>query len=255
MRKFVASLTAAALVSLAGVSSSAADGYGYGSVKDAPVAAPFSWSGAYFGVHAGYGFGDSKLTDNLPVIGGVALPTLSSSHEIDGFLGGLQLGARRQFGALVVGVELSASAGNINGSTGDCLGITSLIGAPAVANASCDSEVRWMSTALAKLGWAFNNWMVYGAAGWSVAKVEHNFAFSITPIPLTISSAQSDLADGFAVGGGVEFALGNGLSLGVEYLYRDLQHRGEGLLLGGVITTGDRDIELHSVTANLNIKW
>jgi hypothetical protein len=34
--------------------------------------------------------------------------------------------------------------------------------------------------------------------------------------------------------------IGNGLSVGVEYLYRDLEHRGEGLLLGGVITTGYR---------------
>jgi hypothetical protein len=41
----------------------------------------------------------------------------------------------------------------------------------------------------------------------------------------------------------------------VEYLYRDLEHRGEGLLLGGIITTGQRDLEMHSITATMNVKW
>jgi outer membrane immunogenic protein len=196
----------------------------------------------------------SKLKDNLPSIG-FPLPELSSTHDVDGFLGGVQLGARRQFGSWVFGVELSLSGGDLNGKTGDCFGLTTLAGG--VATATCKSEVNWVATGLAKLGWAHSNWLIYGAAGWSVAGVDHRFSIAVDPtiFPLSISSGQNDVADGFTVGGGVEYAFGNGVSLSVEYLHRDLQSRGSGLLLGGVITTGNRDIELNSVTANMNIKF
>jgi outer membrane immunogenic protein len=261
MGNFARSMAAAALFSFAGLGTASADGMPrYGSVKDAPPPmAAYSWTGTYFGLHAGYGFGDAKLTDNLPTIGGLPLPTLSSTHEVDGFLGGIQLGARRQFGSLVFGTELSLSAGDITGNTGDCLGITSLINglAPGVATASCNSRVNWIATALAKLGYAQGNWLLYGAAGWSVAGVDHQFTLAVNPaiIPLSISSGQNDVADGFTIGGGFEYAIGNGVSFGVEYLYRDLEHRGEGLLLGGILTTGQRDLEMHSITATMNVKW
>jgi outer membrane immunogenic protein len=232
-------------------------------MKDAaPPPAAFSWTGSYFGLHAGYGFGDSKITDTLPSLGGIipGIPSsLSSTHEVDGFLGGIQLGTRRQFGSLVFGAELGLSAGDLSGNTGDCMGITSLINglAPGLATASCNTKVNWVATALAKLGYAQDNWMLYGALGWSLAGVDHQFTLAINPalIPLSISSGQNDVADGFTVGAGFEYAIGNGLSFGVEYLYRDLEHRGEGLLLGGIITTGQRDLEMHSITATMNVKW
>ena len=261
MANLARSIAAAALLSFAGLSPASADGAQRSSTKDdaPPPMAAYSWTGTYFGLHAGHGFGDAKLRDNLPTIGGVPLPILSSTHEVDGLLGGLQLGARRQFGSLVLGTELSMSAGNITGSSSDCLGITSLINglAPGAATASCRSEVNWVATALAKLGWAHQNWLFYGAAGWSLAGVEHQFTLAVNPalIPLSISSGKNDIADGLTLGGGVEYGFSNGMSVGLEYLHRDLQHRGEGLLLGGIITTGQRDIEMHSISASLNVKW
>ena len=40
--------------------------------------------------------------------------------------------------------------------------------------------------------------------------------------------------------------------LGVQYLHADLEPKGEGLLLGGVITNGRRDIDLDTITARLS---
>lgn len=45
------------------------------------------------------------------------------------------------------------------------------------------------------------------------------------------------------------------MSLAVEYLRHDLKSDGSGLLLGGVLTSGSRDLELDTVTAKLNIKF
>jgi len=250
MRKVFLTLTSIATAAcLAGTAQ--ADGYRYGSIKDAPVAG-FSWTGGYFGAHAGYGWGDADLTDNLPQIGGLALPTLSSSHDTNGGFGGIQMGANRQFGSLVIGAELSVSGSAIDGSGGNCLGVASLIGGGVTA--TCETEVKWMGTALGKIGWAWDRWMVYGAAGWSFAGAEHKFTLA-APGVFSASFAQNDTLNGFTYGGGIEWAFTEGMSLGVEYLTRRLESSGDGLLLGGALTTGDRDIDLHSVSGKLNFRF
>ncbi len=35
----------------------------------------------------------------------------------------------------------------------------------------------------------------------------------------------------------------------------ELEAEGSGLFLGGILTSGDREIELNTVTARLNVKW
>lgn len=72
-----------------------------------------NWSGGYFGAHAGYGQGDSSITENLPTFGAVLPAALATTHDADGYIGGLQVGARRQVGQFVLGVELSGSGGTM----------------------------------------------------------------------------------------------------------------------------------------------
>jgi outer membrane immunogenic protein len=233
----------------------AADGLparGYGV---APVAG-YSWSGVYFGSHLGYGWNDVELTENLSVtIGGLQPPgfPLRSSHDTDGWLGGVHLGAMKQFGPWVVGAEVSVSGASINGSGGNCLGITTAI--PLLAS-TCETDVNWLVTALSRLGYAHDRLLVYGTAGWAIAGVDHRLSLNIPLGPgIGLNWAQQDVADGLAVGGGLEFAVGNGLTLGVQYLHVNLDAKGEGLLAGGVITHGERDLDLNLVTARLSYKW
>ena len=95
--------------------------------------------------------------------------------------------------------------------------------------------------------------MVYGALGYAVAGVDHSIALSLGP--LQASWSQQDVAHGVAYGVGLEFALSKDFMLGVQYLHADLESKGEGLLLGGVITNGRRDIDLDTITARLSYKW
>lgn len=229
-----------------------------GSLKDEPQETAyrrFSWSGAYGGVHLGGGWGNANIKERLPDLGGVLPSSISSEHDVDGVIGGVHLGMNKQFGHIVVGAEVRLSGSGISGRTRDCFGLTSL--ALGAVTAECDSSVNWLASAMAKVGYAWNRWLVYGNAGWAVAGIDHRATISIDPLllPLAISSAVNETADGFAFGGGVEFAATDSILVGVEYTRTQLKADGSGLLFGGILTTGSRDIDLNELKARLSIKF
>jgi outer membrane immunogenic protein len=251
MHKHVLAAVAAILASGAAL----ADGMPARASRTAPVAS-YDWSGVYFGAHAGFGWNDVELTENLSLtIGGLQPPgfPLRSTHEGDGWLGGVHLGAMKQFGAIVVGAEVGLSGANVEGSGGNCLGIAALI--PGIGS-TCTSNVNWLSTVLARLGYAHDRVLVYGTAGWAVAGVDHQLSLTIPLGPgIGLNWSQQDVADGLAYGAGFEFAITKNLMLGMQYLHADLDAKSEGLLLGGVLTTGRRELDLDTLTARLSFKW
>lgn len=248
-------LVAAGALALGMSGAALADGMPARTYRTAP-AAVYNWSGLYFGAHTGFGWNDVELTENLSVtIGGVQPPgfPLRSSHDGDGWLGGVHLGGMKQFGAIVIGAEVSLSGANIEGSGGNCLGITTLI---AGLNSTCDTSVNWLTTVLGRLGYAHDRVLVYGTAGWAVAGVDHRLSLNIPLGPgIGLNWSQQDVADGFAYGAGFEFAITKDIIVGMQYLHANLDSRGEGLLLGGLITTGTRDLDLDTLTARLSFKW
>jgi len=252
MRKVAFVVGMSALLGMSSIA--AADGYRRGTIGYAP-APGYSWSGVYFGIHGGYGWSGVDIREDLFLaVGGVPVLSAAQSHDADGWLGGVQLGAMKQFGSWVVGTELSLSGSSINGSGNDCFGITTLT-AGAIGS-TCETNVNWLLTGLARLGFAQDRWMVYGTAGYAVAGVDHSISLNIPVGPgVQLSWAKQDVADGFAYGGGAEFALAGNITLGLQYLHYNLQARGEGLLLGGAITNGQRDVELDTITARLSYKW
>ena len=244
MRKLAFVAGALALVSMSGVA--AADGS-----RGGPVYAPaaYNWSGVYFGAHIGGGWGDVDIRETASLtIGGVPLLSGTQSHDTSGWLGGVQLGAMKQFGTLVVGTEFSLSGADINGTGGNCFGI-----AGGGVTSNCSTTVNWLLTGLAKGGFAWDRWMVYGALGYAVAGVDHSIALTLGPAQLSWS--QQDTAHGVAYGAGFEFALSKDFMFGVQYLHANLESRGEGLFLGGLFSNGRRDIDLDTVTARLSYKW
>lgn len=268
MKAIFTGIAAAAFGAMITTAALADGGPRSGSLKDMPVAAggTYDWSGGYFGGHIGYGSADSKLTETLPTVGPLlpllGIPsTLSSTHGVDGFIGGLQVGARRQFGSFVLGVELAGTGSGIKGSTGNCLGIEALaagFGAPAgLIGSQCKTEVNWLATATGRAGFAFEKFLVYGALGFSVAGVTNTNTISVAipRFPIALNGSQNDVLDGLAYGVGGEWAFMPGMSLAAEYLRHDLQAKSSGLLLGGILTTGTRNLDLDTFTAKLNMKF
>jgi outer membrane immunogenic protein len=251
MRK--ATVLASALVLIGMGSSAQADGYRGAS---APAIA-YNWTGVYFGGSVGYGWGDADIREDLSIsVPGVG-PLLSAkdSHNVDGWLGGVQLGAMKQFGWLVAGTEFSLSGGNIEGSTGDCAGLTTASGG--LVGVNCNSKVNWLASAVGRAGVAFDRVLVYGSLGYAIAGVDHTIALNIpaTTPAVTIAWAKSDVAHGVAFGGGFEYAVARDIMLGLDYLHADLESRGDGIVLGGALSTGKRDVDLNVITARLSYKF
>jgi outer membrane immunogenic protein len=228
------------------------------------VAPVYNWSGVYFGVHGGYGWGDSKIEEDPLQIGSIIPSSFSGHNDVQGGLGGFQLGVNKQFDHFVLGGEFRISGANIDGSTSDCAGLTTAIqnvGAPpGLVNFNCTTTVNWIAAALARLGYAHDRWLGYGMLGFAIAGVDYKSNININvPIPgfpgITLPSGSNETADGFAYGGGVEYAVTDSVILGIDYLGATLKDSGSGLFLGGIVTSGNREVDFNAVTARLNLKF
>ena len=147
------------------------------------VAAPYMmWNGFYIGANAGYSWGRDRV-DGI-------------RSDIDGFSGGGQIGYNWQFSPnWVFGVEADLQGSNIE-----------------LSFAGINSNVHMWGTARGRIGYAFNNVLLYGTGGFAWGRNE-----------LTLGAAsQTKTHTGYTFGGGMEYAFAPQWSAKVEYLYVDL---------------------------------
>jgi outer membrane immunogenic protein len=174
-------------------------------VKAPPYRAPlaYDWTGFYIGAHAGGGWADKHWFDATG-------PTLDEgAHTASGWLAGGQLGYNRQIGAWVFGLEVQASAADLDGSAVSNVFPTDRI----------RSRVDALGTFAGRIGYAADRALLYvkGGGAWAHDK------FSITDIPTGITYAHFDQTRlGWMLGGGVEYAVVGNWSAKVEYNYMDL---------------------------------
>ena len=102
----------------------------------------YNWTGFYAGAHAGWGWSDG---DN----GGSS-----------GFVGGGQVGFSYQINQGVLGVEGDFAGTTIKDSVN-----AAVLGPGAVITGNAEASLGWVSTLAPKLGYAFNNWVVYVKVG------------------------------------------------------------------------------------------
>lgn len=181
---------------------------------EAPVYMPpaFTWTGFYVGANAGYGFG--QATTNL-----------GGSADMDGFIGGGQIGYNYQMGQFVLGLETDLQAAD--------LGVSGIGGS---------IKTDYFGTVRARAGVAFDRFMPYITGGWAYGNVK-------TSVPALGISSDNSHTGGWALGGGVEYAITNNLIAGVEYLYVDLGEKG--VLNNGLKVGTDFSV----VRARLNYKF
>ncbi|MCV5185543.1 outer membrane beta-barrel protein, partial [Escherichia coli] len=82
-------------------------------------------------------------------------------------------------------------------------------------------SLDWFGTVRGRLGYAFDRWLVYGTGGFAYG------GGSRSPYAASYPYTLPDTARiGYALGGGVEYALTDHISVKVEGLYVDLGRRG-----------------------------
>jgi outer membrane immunogenic protein len=213
MRKLVFAIIGALALAAASRPAAAADipPYGYGGPPSIVI---FTWTGFYFGVHGGGGWG-SKDIAALPFgVNGTVFSPPGTTPNVSGWLAGGQVGVNYQAGSWVFGVELDASAADLNGSAG-CVpaGTVAVFG-------NCSAKIDMVGTVAGRLGVAFDRLLVYGKAGGAWTDDSYN----LTTAGLSFNASETRW--GWVLGAGIEYAFADAWSWKVEYDYLGLGTRG-----------------------------
>lgn len=177
--------TVAALVISTGVASAADLYVPPPSAPVAPILLPaYVWTGGFVGVHAGYGWGD---------INGRRF----RGRDLDGFLAGVHGGFNWQYNALVVGADTNWSWTGLDGKGGRRAGA---------------ADINWAGDLRGRLGFAFDRFHLYGAAGLAVADID---------VRWFRARNRGSTETGWTAGLGAEFAVTNNVVLGAEWKYSD----------------------------------
>jgi outer membrane immunogenic protein len=194
-RSFSAFVAGAALAALVPFAAAAADLPSQGAAPYYSAPPLFTWAGFYAGANGGVNFG-------------------RFSNGGDGYFGdafgglyGLTAGYNYQSGPLVAGVEADLDFGSVNGTGHPYGGVT------ATGNVTGNGSLR------ARFGYAMDRTLAYVTAGYTGAVLKGSLS-DVNGSP-NIYASQSQYLNGFVIGGGLEFAITQRISLKGEYLFND----------------------------------
>jgi len=190
-----------------------------------------SWTGAYVGVTAGYGWGDSNSTITaidtqlIPFFQSQGSIPTSLNHRLKGFIGGGEVGYNWQSGHWVTGLEADFS---YSGLRGDVTSHAPQIGANPETLTSQSTELAWFGTARARMGYlASPDTLLFATGGLAYGRVKVSTNLVADPsLPCTnvvcSAGSTSETRVGWTIGGGLETKIASSWTVKVEYLYFDL---------------------------------
>lgn len=209
-----------------GVSTAAyADGYGPRSSYTPPY---YDWSGIYVGGNGGGGWSDTTFDFK-------AAGVLLGAHPTGALAGG-QVGFNVQRGSWVFGAEYD----------GDWSGLRDHGVAPVAVDVV--TKLHDLQTLTGRLGYAYNNVLVYAKGGWATGEISVNFATGGVPV-----SEASKRLNGGTVGGGIEYGLTRNIILGVEYDYAHLD--GRSFTAPPVVPFSETSLNVQSVVGRISYKF
>lgn len=193
-----------------------------------------NWTGFYAGGNVGYGWGSygaANATGTLVTTNGGSAPYgfNAGSGNGDGVTAGVQAGYNWQIEQAVLGIEADGQYLDSKASAGNsAIAVPAFIGGN--FNGSTSVRTDWYATFRGRVGYAFGPALLYATSGVALAetKLSANATGSIATSafippslgPLgTMNASESPVLVGYAVGGGLEYALGAGWSVKGEYLH------------------------------------
>lgn len=207
----------------------------------------WNWSGLYFGGNVGYGFTDvgtslDRITAPVDALGS------SGALTSDGAFGGGQLGYNWQRERVVFGVETDFQFADMQDSAFGDYG-----GNPAF-NGGASVDVDWFGTLRGRIGLADGRTLYYLTGGLAYADVD--FAEAAFGGGNVIGVGGDKTMLGYTVGGGIEHALSQNLSLKLEYQYLDFgKETFAGTDINGDSYASKVDVDMHTVRAGVNYKF
>ena len=207
----------------------------------APAAA-INWTGFYIGGNVGGGWGKSSaaLSPNDASSARVTADWApqAPSFNTSGPLVGLQLGYNWQVGRnWLVGAETDFNFSSIMGDGSASSALTTF---DVPTSTTADERVKWFGTVRGRLGYLpQHNLLAYVTGGLAYGRVEQNVSFNNNSGTRVITNAggfssdcfgnttcfagsSSRTAVGWTLGGGLEYAFWQNVTLKAEYLYVNL---------------------------------
>jgi outer membrane immunogenic protein len=193
-------------------------------MRYAPVFAEsiFYWTGFYVGGNIGYSWGSSNDTSTLTDSAGTILFASTSRSDLNGIVGGGQVGYNWQIQSLVWGLEGDIQGTNEKGGRAflcpSCLPQINLAPA-AILPVTVGQKIDWFGTVRGRAGVTVNPMiLLYATGGLAYGEVSTHESIGVPAI--TFSTSTTNV--GWTAGGGVEGAIGGNWTARLEYLYLDL---------------------------------
>ena len=242
-----------------------------------PVFTPvpvFTWTGAYFGINAGYAFDASSNNTNsfaVPFPYGNGTTAFFNQRNQEGFSGGGQVGYNFQFtpgSGIVVGIEADAQYLDFGRNRNNAFVVGPLAPGYYVTDPRGLSSLDFFGTVRGRIGYAFDRVLFYGTGGFAYGSGSADRSFGGF-------AGNDSFRTGYAVGGGIEYALptdsflnffrSSAVTLKVEGLYVNLDRntRNQGAFVINAANNfpvvysgiGRRSDEFAVVRAGLNYKF
>jgi outer membrane immunogenic protein len=178
--KYRSLIAALGLLSISSAGAMAAD-LAYKAPPPTPPPPP-SWTGFYIGINGGAGWATSESNLNVGgLLAGLGIPGIAanlplSSHGLNGFLAGGQVGYNWQTGKFLLGIEGDGDWANIQGTT------------PCIVIFACTAKERWTADITARAGvLPMSDLLVYVKGGATWANMNYTFGAaspSLAAVPL-----------------------------------------------------------------------
>ena len=214
----------------------------------APVAPGPLWSGFFIGGNIGDAQSHTTWCTDAEVTN-CAAPTPFDvvTQKNNGLVGGGQTGYRFQFGNFVFGPEAMLDGMVNKMSTAD----------PVFAGQTRTTTMKGLSSVTGDAGLAFDRFYLYGKGGWAITSMDFDANFPAAGVDVK----GSGYATGWTAGGGLEYMLPSGWSVGVEYNYYQFDPKN---ILNAVDTGGatipctfcnfGHNTYVQTITARINVR-
>ena len=171
------------------------------------------WGGFYVGAFGGYTWLQTETS-------------ISARGRDEGARLGGYVGYNWQFdNRIISGLEAQAALSDASAQTGEV-----------------NVEQNWDASLRARLGYAFENSLLYSFAGLAVSGVEAS----------SLTGADEKTLSGFDIGAGIEFEIYEDLRARIEYDYDHYSDESFGL---GAAGTREVDVDSHNVNVGIGLKF
>ncbi len=218
-------------------------------VPSVESAATFDWTGFYVGAAGGYGWG-SVHDKNNPA---------ATKKDIDGWLGGANIGYNWQFSNnVVLGLEADAFGGDVGKKWGGENAFDPYYG---------EDKINAYGTARVRVGYAVDRFLPYITGGLAWANFDHALGCDANRVVATngcqnkrggsaFYTSKSDTDIGWVVGVGAEYAVTDHVIAGIEYQYADFgKHKTDLFDPNYPAAISERQFDSSLQTVKATVKW